>query len=113
MEETTSLRGRVLRVGGVRPTVRLRSRSEEGDFSLRLRDEAVARRLAQHLYSEVDFTARIHRDEDGSIESGDVEEFWPLSNDDPVTAWKAWFSENAKPWNDVSDIESEILRGRE
>lgn len=112
-EETTSLRGRILRVGGLRPVVRLRSPSETADFSLRLRSEEVARRLAQYLYTEIDFVARIYRDEEGAIESGELEEFWPIDAGDPVDEWRAWFSQNAKPWNDVSDIEEEIRRGRE
>jgi hypothetical protein len=73
----------------------------------------VARQLARHLYTEIDFTARVCRDEDGAIESGELDEFFPLDDRDPVSAWRAWFNENAKPWNDVEDIDSEISRGRE
>jgi hypothetical protein len=112
-EEVTSLRGRILRVGGLKPTVRIHSQSEVSDFSLRLMDEDVARSLARYLYAEIDFTARVYRDDDGAIESGELEEFWPLTDDDPVGAWRRWFSENAKPWNDVIDVEAEIRRGRE
>jgi hypothetical protein len=107
-ESVSELRVDVLRVGGLQPTARLASKSEPQEFTVSLPSRAVARDLAGHLYGEIDATVRLRRDEDGTIESGVLESFVAVADEDPVKAWRAWFKTAGGDWGSVSDVEGEL-----
>ncbi|MDO9022930.1 MAG: hypothetical protein Q8S73_13235 [Deltaproteobacteria bacterium] len=88
----TSMRVRVVRVGGSRPTVRCESR-RDGGFSLTV-SPSEARLIGSHLYKHVDIKARILRDDEGAIERGQLIEWQPVTGEDPMTAWREWMIEN-------------------
>jgi hypothetical protein len=83
------VRATPIRVGGKTPSVTFESPSEEKRFTLRVvRDQA--KQLAPHLYTEVDIEALVLRADDGLIEGGDLEAFYPLDDGDPMDAWGAF-----------------------
>ena len=99
-----SQRARLVRLGGQSATARFDSRYE-GEFSLSLSvDEA--KRLARHLYSDLDIEARVVRDEEGVIERGVLVGWQQLSDEDPSVAMREWFAENA-----LTVSEFDALRG--
>lgn len=109
-ESTTSLRVEVLKAGGAKPAARFNSASEDKPFTLSVSKEW-AILLGKYLYGEVQITARIRRDEDGNIESGNVQEVAPVESDDPETAWREWFENQRAAWREVGDdIETELGR---
>lgn len=110
-QETLSLRATPIRVGGSRPAVRFESAYERAPFSLKT-DEETAREIGARLYREADIVAVIHRDQEGHIEEGRLEEFLPLEDDDPRVAWKAWADEVGKDWRNIDDVMGELGRDR-
>lgn len=108
-EAQTTLRVQVERVGGAQPKLRVRSTSEDA-FTLSVSKE-LARKVGPHLYKEVEVTALISRDEDGTIEGGELLSFAPVNEGDALSAWQDWFQENASEWNTVEDIDKELGRG--
>lgn len=110
--EETTIRARVLRVGGkTKPKIMLESPSESSPFTLDA-TEAVARDIAHHLFEDVDIEARVSRANDGKIKAGSVISFLSMdSTVDPVSAWQAWFRAATDGyWDDVHDVERELSR---
>jgi len=106
--ERTEQRVHVVRVGGKRPIARLRSDSEDGEFSLRATPE-MAQKLGQVLYRDADVEMEVVRDASGRIEGGRVLDVHPLEEDSD-TAWRSWFRDNLGEWDTVDDIEGELGR---
>ncbi len=86
-------RARLLRVGGQRPTARFESKYD-GEFSLSVGVDA-ARLLGAYLYRHLDIEARVVRDADGDIERGELIAWDAIGDEDPATAMRDWFRENA------------------
>jgi hypothetical protein len=112
--ETTELRAIVITVGGAkRPFARFTSRSEDRQFSLHT-DIATAQRLGKLLYSAVDLTAVVQRDEKGFIHSGVLEDFTPVNSGvDEVNAWRDWFREAGPAFSDVDAVDHEDAADQE
>lgn len=100
LRELTTLRGQLIRVGGVTPAVRLRD-SEGRDFSLEASKDDL-RALGTQLYREVEIEAEVERDERGEIAAGRVLGFAMVTDEDPADAWQKWFDENTGTWDDAS-----------
>lgn len=111
--EITELRVFMISIGGRRPGARFSSRSEGNKpFSVRVEAEK-AKALARWLYSCLDVTVQLERDEFGRIHSGELLEFEPVNEVlDDLEAWKDWFRTEAKGWDEVKDIEAELGRVR-
>lgn len=104
----TSMRARLVRLGGAEPAARFSSKTEPDEFTVTLPNEEIARQLGPHVYREVDIVVRISRDEDGAIESGELIEFEPLQGGDAAAAWREWFKEAGAGWEQVKDVEAEL-----
>jgi hypothetical protein len=109
--ETVELRATVVSVGGAGvPHARFKSRSEKRPFSLRT-DFEVAQMLGRFLYTPIDLTAVVQRDERGFIHGGVLESFAAVDmNADQVKVWRDWFREAGGDWNDIEDVEEELGR---
>ncbi|WP_158627671.1 hypothetical protein [Corallococcus sp. AB038B] len=109
--ETVELRATVVGVGGANTTsARFASKSERRVLSLRT-DVPTAQKLAHFLYSEVDITATVQRDEHGLIHSGVLDGFSGLTSaPDQLKVWREWFREVGGDWNDIDDVEQELQR---
>lgn len=105
---TTTLRARLIRIGGQRATAHFESDSEDEPFTVSL-SEAKARKLAPHLYSELDIEVLLHRSADGAIDGGVLKEFYPMDEGDAMQLWQAFHSDRASEWDSVEDVE-ELLR---
>jgi hypothetical protein len=92
---TLAVRATPIRIGGKSPTVTFESPSEEKRFTLRLSRD-MAKRLAPHLYSDVDIEAMVLRADDGLIESGNLDAFYPLDEGDPIKAWEDFIREGMR-----------------
>lgn len=111
-EGHVSLRATPVRVGGQRPAVRFESKSEERPFTLDVTKDH-ARQVGRFLYAEIDIVALVRRDEDGLIESGTLQSFEPVTDDDATSAWRDWYAHNASAWDSIADVEAELGRGRD
>lgn len=109
---TTSLRARLVRVGGASPTAMLASKVE-GDFTASIENQERARELATHLYADLDFVIRARLSDDGSFDSAVIVEFEPLAQGDGVKAMREWAAEHRERWAGVQDPEGEIRRDRD
>jgi len=109
LRELVTMRAELIRVGGIRPAVRLRS--DERDFSLEA-DKVTLRALGGYLYREIEFEAEVERDELGNIVDGRMTNYAVVGDDDPVDAWQRWFDENAADWNEES-VEAVLGRNRD
>lgn len=99
--ELTTLRAQLIRVGGIRPAVRLRT-SDDRDFSLEASEDQL-RALGAHLYREIEIDAEVERDGHGHVHDGRLVSFAPVIDDqDPAAAWQKWFDENAGDWDEAS-----------
>lgn len=107
----TSLRVRLVRVGGANPVARFES-PIEGGFSCEVGDFEAAQRLAPHLYKDLDVVVKVQMDDDKIIR-GELLEFEPLDQRDPVEALREWASEHRERWTDVTDVDGEIQRVRD
>jgi hypothetical protein len=105
----TSMRARVVAMYG-NNTARFEAAGEKSGFTLRLSGVDVARRLGSHFMGFVQITAKLLRDSDGLIESGELLGFQPLQPGSAQKAWGSWMQENAPEWNDIPDVESELKR---
>ena len=109
---TLAVRAKPIRAGGSRPAVRFQSASEEKAFTLLAGTEDMARKVGQHLYKQIDIVARVVRDEEGAVESGVLESFAPVGEEETTEAWRDWFESNGAEWNRVEDLEIELDRIR-
>ena len=108
--ERTELRAQPIRVGGDRPTVKLRSDSEVDSFVLDVEDKGHARLLGAALYLDMDVEIEICRDHEGRIERGRVLDVHRLDEQAEVESWKGWYNSNAKEWDGAADIERDLGR---
>lgn len=106
----TSTRARLIRLGGAEPAARFQAKTEDGEFTLSLPDEAVAQGLGPHIYSILDIVMRVARNEDGEIESGELIEFHPVGSVGATEAWREWFKPHSPYWDTVDDIERDLGR---
>ena len=108
-----TIRATVLRVGGLRATVRLKPVLEQHTFTAFVEREQ-AKELAKHLYCDVDIVIRAARTDDGNIDADTcrIVEFTRVTDDDPADAMRKWFKPYAEYWDKVEDVEQE-LRGRD
>ncbi|WP_309889634.1 hypothetical protein [Archangium sp.] len=104
LEETFSGRAIVTRVGGKTPSVRVSILTEPKEVTLKAEKE-LAEKIAPLLYKEVEIEARLKRDVNGAITSGTLENFYPLSDEDPTKAWKSFYQEVAREWDSVASLE--------
>lgn len=110
--DTVSVRVKVLRVGGVKPAVRVETASEPFAFTLTLSKPDDAPKLGALLYQEIDIVATVRRDdEDEKIVSGTLDEWAPLDPGSGVAAWREWFRQSCPEWEDVEDVNAELGRG--
>lgn len=112
--EESTLRAKLIRIGGKRPTARFESPSEERPFTLEL-STSLAQRLSTHLYRQVEITFRGKRDEDGCLVEGRLYEFEPVEQtEDPLGVVRDWVDEsgNAAYWGEITDLEKD-LRGED
>jgi hypothetical protein len=101
LRELTTLRAKLLRIGGIRRAVRLRT-SDDRDFSLEASEDQL-RALGAQLYREVEIEAEVERDQHGNVEDGRLLSFAVVMEDqDPAGAWQTWFDENAGEWDEAS-----------
>ncbi len=109
----TTFRAYLIMVGGKVPKARFTSPYERDGEPFNLDVSAdLARRLAQYLYSQLEISVRIQRDEDGKIEGGKLLQYTPVQQGDALEAWRQWYRESAREWDDVVDIERELGRDR-
>jgi hypothetical protein len=108
--ESTTLRSTLIAVGGKQPTAKFISKSEgERAFTLQVLDVPTAQLLGKHLFEEMDIDVIVGRDEQGRISSGELIEFSPLTNGEPLESWRNWFNAVGSGWNSVDELE-EALR---
>jgi hypothetical protein len=111
--EIVELRAVVVRVGG-RPARVAVASDVEGEFTLALSQEQ-AMAIARQLYREIDLSAEVSRDEDGTIVDGTVLELFALEDVEgqvEANVWRQWFSVAGAGWDNVDDIERELGRSR-
>lgn len=96
-----NLRVSVVRVGGTSPKVRLKSKSEEKDFTL-CTSKHVAESLAKHLYKDVDAQMLVCREK--GVLRGTLISFSAVTNIEPVVAWRKWYTDNARPSDEVAAL---------
>jgi hypothetical protein len=110
--ETFSGRGIVTRVGGAKPTVRISSRLEPREMTLRA-EKDLAKEIGASLYKEVEVEARVWRDESGLIVDGELVDFEPVTDADPTKAWGEVFRAVGDEYRDMSadEINEELGRG--
>ncbi len=100
LDSWLAVRAMPIRIGGKQPVVRLESALEDEPFSLRTTHE-MARTLGPYLYRAIDIEARISRDFDGLVATGELVSFDPVDEDaDPVEAWRGWYREDQRPTKD-------------
>lgn len=109
----TSMRCVVVRTGGERPTVRLRSTGEARAFVVAC-SKPQAVELGKRLYQQIDAELRVIRDVATNIVvGGELRAFVPVQeHDDPIAAWRDWFAPSAESWAEVDDVDVEIARMR-
>jgi hypothetical protein len=101
LRELITLRARLIRTGGIRRAVRLRT-GDDRDFSLDASEDQL-RTLGVHLYREIEVEAEVERDAHGNIDGGRLLTFaLVVEGDDPADAWQKWFDENAGEWDEAS-----------
>lgn len=104
----TSLRVKVIRVGGITPRAKLASDSEADEFSVLLTEE-LARVLGHFIYKEVDVDLHLDRDADGNITGGQVVGVHPLDDVDTIEAWRDFYRRAASEWDSFTTID-EMMR---
>jgi uncharacterized membrane protein YgcG len=109
-ESSLSLRASLVCVGGAKPAARFESHSEDRPFTLNLSIK-FAQEIGRYLYRDLDIVARVHRDADGVIEYGQLQEFIPVTNDDATANWRDWYRDYASEWDKAKDIEAALGRG--
>lgn len=109
--ERVSMRAFLLRTGGAKdPTVQLQARGEPRPFVLAASDE-LAMQMAQYLYREIEFEARVQRRvADLSIAVGRVTSFVPVAKGYGVDEWRAYLRPAAERLAGT-DIEEKLRRG--
>ena len=109
----TSMRCVVVRTGGERPTVRLRSTGETRAFVV-VCSKTQAVELGKRLYQQIDAELQVARDVGTNIiVGGELRNFVPVpQHDDPIAAWRDWFAPGAEAWGDIEDVDAEIARMR-
>jgi hypothetical protein len=108
--ELISVRAKILRVGGVRPAVRVETAAEESAFTLILGNPDDAPKLGALLYQPVEIVATVRRDDVDRIVGGTLDEWEALEPGSGVTAWRDWFRRSAPEWEDVENVERELGR---
>jgi hypothetical protein len=115
--EQLSTRAVVLRVGVAHPKdskrkvpVRLSIDMEEPKEVTLHTDLETSRKLGGYILQEVEVSLVVGRDRVGRIVSGEVENFEPLQNISPSTAWRDFYRQAASEWDRVEDIEKELGR---
>lgn len=113
--EYTTMRVRVLQVGGTSPKVAVES-DTDGRFTLDLSTEDDARRIAVSLYQQIDISASIVRGGNNKVKGGTLFGFTPVTAMDggrEIEEWRRWFAEAGAGWRDVDDVDAELhlLRG--
>jgi hypothetical protein len=103
--EMVSARVRVIRAGGSRPAIRVEDVAKGRRYTLQTVSEQQAQELAQYLYREIDIRAEVVRRPDNSYSDGRLLKYTPLSEIDPLTAWRAWFATHDEVWRDIPDNE--------
>lgn len=112
IRETIDIRARLTGAWGMKKHVaEFVARAEERPFTLRV-ELADVKRLAAHLFEEVDLFATVVRDGKGHIHTGELEDFTPVQDGDALAAWREWFKSAGAGWEDVEDIEKELGRDR-
>jgi hypothetical protein len=86
----TTLRVRLVRVGGTAPTAQFESGSEDDRFTLSM-SEDLARQLAPLLYQELEATMTFTRDDRGKIRQGRLDSFEKLDEGNAFELWHTWF----------------------
>ena len=109
MREMMTSRATVNKLNGApHPNVRLESRTEAHEFTLKIKKDHV-RRLGNVMLSEIDLQAIVQRTPDGIIESGKLIDFEPVKEiTSTIKEWEVWYKANAAEWDSVKDIESEL-----
>jgi len=110
--EVTSLRGELIKAGGVDPRVWLKA-EEEGHLSLRTSKE-LAERAGHTLYQLIDAVVLLVREGDRIVDAElyEYELVENLTPEDEKKRWRSWFHEAGSDWEEIEDIESELGRGR-
>lgn len=108
----TTMRARVVSVGGETPKARLKPRNRSSFVVSVTKPQACS--LGKHIYEEVDLRLRIQRDDTGKVASGGtLLSYEPLENYTPEQALAAWHKYHdavAAGWDDIEDIEKELGR---
>ncbi len=108
--EVVSLRAKILRVGGIRPAVRVETASEETAFTLLVTHPEDARRLGARLYEEIDLVATVRRDTEWKIVGGTLDSWEPLEEGSGVEAWREWFRRSCPEWEEIEDVNRALGR---
>lgn len=110
LRELTTLRAKLLRVGGIRRAVRLRA-GDDRDFSLEASEDEL-RQLGAYLYREIEIEAEVERDDHGNILEGRLLSFAVVDDErGAADAWQQWFDDNAGEWDEAS-VENFLGRDR-
>lgn len=110
LRELTTLRAKLLRVGGIRRAVRLRT-GDDRDFSLEASEDEL-RQLGACLYREIEIEAEVERDDHGNILDGRLLSFAVVDDErSAADAWQQWFDDNAGEWDETS-VENFLGRDR-
>jgi hypothetical protein len=107
--DTLSVRAKVLRVGGIRPAVRVETTSEDGAFTLQITPPD-APKLGARLYQDIDLVATVRRDPEWKIVGGTLDSWEPLEEGSGVEAWREWFRRSCPEWEDVEDVNRALGR---
>jgi hypothetical protein len=106
-----TLRALVMRAGGKRPRVQLRTVGQK-PFTADISKELIASDDF-HVYREAEVTGIFQRDPraiGSPIVSGEVTSVRFLEKVDRVAAFDAWYEAAGRPWQGVTDIEEELRR---
>jgi hypothetical protein len=105
-------RAHVESIGGKRPSIRLRSFSDNVTYTLRL-SKQLAQQTSPYLYQDVDVEARVTRlmkGPDFPVIYGNVVDITPIPSTDPVEAWDEWYEKSGRPWDRIDDVDGELGR---
>lgn len=104
----TTLRARLLRVGGKEPRARFESRTEPRPFSLRVTPE-LARMLGPSLYQDVEIVVSVIRDADDAIVEGSLLEAVQVKSGTPqeiIQAWRDFHKRVGSEWDEIDNIKA-------
>ncbi len=108
-----SARVQIIRAGGSTPAIRVEHVLTGKRFTLATATEVQARELAQHLYQEIDIVAEVSKYQDGRWVNGQLLNWYPIPDVDPVAAWRDWFAPHAEHWSQFSDEDIRRELGRD